>query len=1025
MSTEPPSAPLGPLSSLPEGYEPLKKFKILLLVTSINSFTQRVISYLQYLGFEQVSVQLATSDEDMLNAAEGWDADLVLCPFLTKKLPASIHTKWITLVVHPGPPGDAGPSSLDWVLMGDDGSITDPTQALDTLINTSTADRESTQRSHWGTICFQANEELDGGAVWAWEQYTLPPIGSITKAQLYQGQHSIGAISAVIHSLLRIYDSTVGQGIEKKDWLKVLPKAEWSTRCISLQKEFLGGKTLDRPLFQSTKRRPNFDVHTAQDILRILNASDSQPGAMISSLTNNSKSSLFAYGAHVHNDLSTIPASLYVSLGYESYSEIPNGKIIATRQGAVFIKTRQLPGLSVGAGIWITHGRVPRGKDKPIDPKIPMVDAIRAAGHQGVLKEVTEWEQSTWMERKGEWQEVFVRSVEEKDGIAQLVYWNFYNGAFTTSNCQYLLKALQWATSPERGNVKLLALMGGNYFSNGIALNTIEHASSPGAETWSNINAIDDIVSFLVGDTASEVPDFLQGVEPLCKRGILTVACVRGNAAAGGVALAAGCDVVLASRGVVLNPAYRGMGLHGSELHSYSYLKRCGPVHAATLLRAMKPINTTLARDWGLVDIEIGSATQSLSDNEPLFVETIKTILNGKCQDMFSPTSNFKCAPWSRPTSSTLEHLDDESMIEAMCAQKVSTYSEGTRDFPPLLHYRNEELSQMLLDSFHPGRSNRYHSRRYKFIRKVKADSTPSRYIIHRAAEADEEDTRAFDDAPGWRRGREWGYVGMETPKSLESSEKTRIDIFHQPTQQQQPEAQGIEKDQVPKSVGIERKHSEAPTLLTMPSLSAHPISPTMSTSSSAEGPLPTTPMLLDSPPRRNLTTTTTSPQNAKMEMSTSNSVNSKRLSLFRSHSSSQSPISTSTQKQSGVLDTKGVEKEKGKKKDKGTLKSLRKKFRSVLKNLNGDSTSATEKKKIPSNVLGMGPSRSISSKSIPQTRSTNNSISTTSQTKKDDVPIQTQTQQGTCEWPCLTTGGEEVDELQGQRERPRVEQVA
>ena len=60
----------------------------------------------------------------------------------------------------------------------------------------------------------------------------------------------------------------------------------------------------------------------------------------------------------------------------------------------------------------------------------------------------------------------------------------------------------------------------------------------------------------------------MRHTQPLCERGIVTVACVRSNAAAGGVALAAGCDVVLASRGVVLNPAYRAMGLHGSEFHS-------------------------------------------------------------------------------------------------------------------------------------------------------------------------------------------------------------------------------------------------------------------------------------------------------------------------------------------------------------------------------------------------------------------------------------------------------------------------
>ncbi|WVW86599.1 hypothetical protein I302_108649 [Kwoniella bestiolae CBS 10118] len=1027
----PAQAPLGPLSTLPVEYEPLKQFRILLLVTSINSFTQRVISYLQYLGFEQVSVQLATSDEEMLSAAEGWDADLVLCPFLTKKLPEAIYSRWITLVVHPGPPGDAGPSSLDWVLMGDDGTIPNPSEALDILINKSTSEREPTQRSHWGTICFQANEELDGGAVWAWEQYLLPRIGSITKAQLYQGHHSIGAMSAVIHALCRVYSSTTGANIPKKDWLKVTPKEEWSTRCVSLQQEFMGGKTLDRPLLQSTKRRPNFEVHAAEDSLRILNASDSQPGAMLNPLTSNSKSSLFAYGAHLHRDLSTIPASLYVSLGYESFSEVPNGRIIATRQGAIFIKTRQVSGSS--AGIWITHGRVPRGKDKPIDPKIPMVDAIHAAGHGSVLEGVREWEQSTWFEKTGEWQEVFVKSVEEGDGIAQLVYWNFYNGAFTTSNCHYLLKALQWATSPERGNVKILALMGGNYFSNGIALNTIEHAQSPGAETWANINAIDDIVSFLVGDTASEVPEFLQGVEPLCKRGIVTVACVRGNAAAGGVALAAACDVVMASRGVVLNPSYRGMGLHGSELHSYSYLKRCGPVHAATLLRAMKPLNTSLAHEWGLIDIEIGSSTQTSSESEPLFVDSVRTMLTGKAEDMFSPTFQFRCAPWCRPTYTS---QDPQSLVSAMCENKLRTYEN--RDFPPLLHYRNEELSQMLLDCFHPIRSNRYHSRRYKFIRKVKADSTPSRYILHRPEreiKVDEEDTREFDDAPNWTRGEEWGYVGLVAPKSLESSEKTRIDIFYRSESEEPSAIVDSTSHEVPSltssssenaiSQPIQRKPSEAPTLLTMPSLSAHPISPTMSTSSSAEGPLPTTPMLVESPPRRVITSATST--SGKMERSTSTSTQSKRLSLFRSHSSSAPVPKVDSQKMMGQFGSTSKEKQKDqeKEKKKGTLKSLKKKFRSVLKGLNGDSSSS--KPKSPS---VMGPSRSISSNSVRTTTTPVRNTSASTPTKQSgsalSVPSPTTAQQqGTCEWPCLTTGGEEEHVIEGQGQRLKVEQVA
>ncbi|WVR08307.1 hypothetical protein IAU60_005360 [Kwoniella sp. DSM 27419] len=766
------SPPLGPMSSLPSEVEGLKNLRILLLVSSVNSFTQRVYSYLQYLDFEQVSVQLATSDEAMIAAAEQWKPDLILCPFLTKKIPASVHNRWITLVVHPGPPGDAGPSSLDWMMLGDDGSITDSTKALDALM----ASSDVRGRTHWGTICFQATEEMDGGAVWAFEQYALPPIGSFTKAQVYQSYHSPAAMTAVIHALCRVYERTVGLDLPHAEWTNAMPKPEWSARCVSLDQPFLGGSTCDRPLLSSAKRRPDWTVHTAEDVRRILNAGDSQPGAMLHPLTSDSKSSLFAYGAHVHQRLSAIPANLYTSLGYTHWDAVPDGKIIATRDGAVFIKTHQT--WSSAAGIWITHGRVPRGKDKPIDPKIPMVDAIRAAGHGAALVGVKEWSQDTWMEKPGEWQEVCVKTVQTDQGKAQLVYWNFYNGAFSTENCQTLLRALQWATAEERGQVKVLALMGGNYFCNGIALNTIENAACPRTETWANINAIDDLVSFLVGDTSEEVPTFLEGVKPLAARRIVTVACVRGNAAAGGVALATACDVVLASRGAVLNPSYRAMGLHGSELHSYSYMQRCGKVHAASILREMKPIHSALALSFGLIDMEIGTASVTPVESEPLCVDTVRLLVTLTTSELSEGA--VRCAPWCSPNvlNDATIPAEPTALTSFMCANKLATYAN--RDFPPLQHYRNKELSQMLLDCFHPVRSQRYHSRRYKFVRKVKATVTPARYMLHGTDRVrDEEDTKEFDDAPGWVRGEEWSWVGMNAPQSLETSEKTRVDMLY------------------------------------------------------------------------------------------------------------------------------------------------------------------------------------------------------------------------------------------------------
>ncbi|TYJ52346.1 hypothetical protein B9479_007040 [Cryptococcus floricola] len=83
-----------------------------------------------------------------------------------------------------------------------------------------------------------------------------------------------------------------------------------------------------------------------------------------------------------------------------------------------------------------------------------MAEAIKLAGHGKILGKVQ-------------------RDVGREGG----------NGACTTQNCRTLFSALQWAADPSRRDVKVLALIGGGYSSNGIALNTIEHASSLGQET--------------------------------------------------------------------------------------------------------------------------------------------------------------------------------------------------------------------------------------------------------------------------------------------------------------------------------------------------------------------------------------------------------------------------------------------------------------------------------------------------------------------------------------------------------------
>ncbi len=114
------------------------------------------------------------------------------------------------------------------------------------------------------------------------------------------------------------------------------------------------------------------------------------------------------------------------------------------------------------------------------------------------------------------------------------VHADFYNGAFSTTQCEILLQAIQWTLSVP--NLKAIVMLGGpGYFSNGIALNVIEGSDDPSAEGWANINAIDDCVQAL-----------------LAPKGIVTFAAMRGNAAAGGLAMATAADFVVCAEAAVL-----------------------------------------------------------------------------------------------------------------------------------------------------------------------------------------------------------------------------------------------------------------------------------------------------------------------------------------------------------------------------------------------------------------------------------------------------------------------------------------
>lgn len=70
----------------------VRKWRILLLVSAVNSLTQRVQTYLADMGCSRVSTELALSDETMVSAVLAHSPHVIICPFLVKKVPDVIYS---------------------------------------------------------------------------------------------------------------------------------------------------------------------------------------------------------------------------------------------------------------------------------------------------------------------------------------------------------------------------------------------------------------------------------------------------------------------------------------------------------------------------------------------------------------------------------------------------------------------------------------------------------------------------------------------------------------------------------------------------------------------------------------------------------------------------------------------------------------------------------------------------------------------------------------------------------------------
>ena len=152
--------------------------RILFLTHAFNSLTQRLHVALTARG-HVVSVEFDINDSITREAVDLFAPDLVIAPYLRRAIPEDVWRRIPCLIVHPGPPGDRGPSALDWAV--------------------------ARRVPEWGVTVLQAEAEMDSGPVWAAETF---PMRDATKGSLYRREVGAAAEAAVLRAVERFESGT-------------------------------------------------------------------------------------------------------------------------------------------------------------------------------------------------------------------------------------------------------------------------------------------------------------------------------------------------------------------------------------------------------------------------------------------------------------------------------------------------------------------------------------------------------------------------------------------------------------------------------------------------------------------------------------------------------------------------------------------------------------------------------------------------------------------------------------------------
>ena len=202
--------------------------RILFLTHAFNSLAQRLFVELTSAGHE-VSIEFDVSDSVTDEAVALFRPELIVAPFLKRRIPESVWRRHRCIVIHPGIVGDRGPSALDWAIV--DGE------------------------AEWGVTALEANAEMDAGNIWASVGF---PMRMASKSSLYRNEVTEAAVAAIRLVLARIGDPDF--------------------RPPSLDPAGRDVRGRWRPSMRQSDRAIDWQADTTETVLRKIRAADGFPG---------------------------------------------------------------------------------------------------------------------------------------------------------------------------------------------------------------------------------------------------------------------------------------------------------------------------------------------------------------------------------------------------------------------------------------------------------------------------------------------------------------------------------------------------------------------------------------------------------------------------------------------------------------------------------------------------------------------------------------------------------------------------